>query len=169
MPSKGFSYQRNNLITKELHKKFEEENGFKIEFKLFSTIILESNKIIFNVVADDPAGFKLPENMGYLVVTRYKTKKKPIDWINSVKYRRAVYFTNLHSFGYMHHLKWCQFAIARFKYHEIYKFEPCRFLTRKIAKNVKEGTIYFNWQNSDFWSTSKLDRLYNKTYKNKEE
>lgn len=169
MPAKGYFYSRNNIITKDLHQRFIEENDVEIDFKTFQKVILESNQVIFNIIADEPEGFKLPEGMGYLVVTRYRTTKKPIDWVNSKKYKRAVYLPNLHSFGYISHIMWCKFAIARFKYNEIYKFEPCRFLSRKVAANTKAGLTYFSWQNSDFWNTSKLDRLYNKTYKNKEE
>lgn len=165
MPSKGFTYSRNNVLSKTLYDKFIEDSGIDISYATFREIILESNQTIFDIICNDAEGFKIPENMGYWVVTKYKSKKKATDWINSKKYKRAVYLTNLHSFGYIHHIKWCKFAIARFKFANIYKFEAARFLKRKVAKNVKEGKAYFNWQNSDFWSTSKLDRMYNRKYK----
>lgn len=169
MPAKGTSYHRNNIISKELYKKFLDEFKMEIDYETFVDIILESNSIIFDIIANEPTGFKIPENMGYWVVTKYKTKKKPIDWKNSRRLKKQVYLTNLHSFGYVYHIKWCKFAIARFKFNEIYKFSSCRFLARKVAQNGKNGFTYFNWKNSDFWNTFKLDRTYYKKYKNKQD
>ena len=169
MPCLNYRRRRNNIITKKLYQTFKESNDIDIDFKTFQKIILESNSVIFDVVANEPTGFKLPEGMGYLVVTKYKSNKKPIDWVNSRRLKKAVYLPNLHSFGYISHIKWCKFSIARFKYNEIYKYESGRELSRKVSANTKAGMDYFNWQNSDFWNTSKLDRLYNRKYKNKEE
>lgn len=169
MPAKGYSQRRNNIITKDLYKTFKKDTGIEIDYKTFQNIIIESNSTIFDIVANEATGFKLPEGMGYLVVTKYKSKKKSVDWQNSKRLKRAVYLTNLHSFGFISHIKWCKFSIARFKFNEIYKFESARNLARKVSANTIAGMTYFNWQNSDFWNTSKLDRLYNRKYKNKEE
>ena len=168
MPSKGYRRTRNNVISEKFFNSIKKDSKLEIDYKTFQKIILESNSTIFDIVANEPTGFKLPEGLGYLVVTKYKSNKKPIDWKNTHKYKKVIYLTNLHSFGYISHIKWCKFSIARFKYNEIYKFEPCRYLTRKVSANTKAGVTYFNWQNSDFWSTSKLDRLYNRKYKTQE-
>lgn len=166
MPSKGFHYRRNNIITKKLHKKFLLETGLDIDYQTYKNIILDSNQVIFDTIANDPAGFKLPENLGYIIVTKYKTDKKSTDWQNSKKYKKTIYHTNLHSFGKRGHIKWSKLAIARFKFNRIYKFKACRFLARKVSHNITENKVdYFTWKNTDFYSSSKLDRFYNKKFK----
>jgi hypothetical protein len=169
MPSKGYKRKRNNIITEELYKSFKEENAIEIDYETFRNIILKSNGIIVDIIANEALGFKLPESMGYIVVTKYKSNKKAIDWKNTKKYGKVIYHTNLHSFGYTSHIKWCKFSLARFKFNQIYKFEFARDFTRRVSSNTKKGMTYFTWNNSDFWNTSKLERFYNRTYKNNEE
>jgi hypothetical protein len=164
MPSLGTKYRsgkREQIISKELHKRFQEENpSIEIDYNTFRTIIIESNKLIHDFVANSEDGFKLPAGLGYLVVTKYKSKKKAIDWKNSNRLGKHVYFTNAHSLGYISHIKWYKSYIVDFYMARIYKFEPYRLLTRMVAKNTKEGKKYHQWVNSDFWTNNKTKKLH---------
>lgn len=161
MPNLGTAYKtgpRDLIVTKDFYNDFIKETNIKISYDIFRNIILESNKEIANMVANDDESFKLPENMGYVAVTKYKSKKKPIDWKNSLLLGKRITLPNLHSFGYIYHIHWFKAGLATFAFKQIFKLEPCRLLKREVAKNAKEGKEYNKWDTSDFWSKTKTLR-----------
>lgn len=165
MPAKGSTLDsgpRDMVIDEEFYKKVKDKYNLDIDYKTFKNIILTSNNAIKEIIANDEGGFKLPENLGYIVVTKYKSKKRPIDWVATKKLKKVVYLPNLHSFGYIHHIKWFRIGLTvNFGTADVYKFESCRDLSRSVAKNVKEYKVYHTWSNSDFWSSSKtLKRIF---------
>ena len=170
MPAKNSKLKfgkRYNPLSPELHKRFVKETGSKLDYKTFVKIIKTTNEKIRIAAAEEEAGVELPERMGLLLVTKYKSKKRPIDWVATNKLGTGVKvpFLNLHSFGYTCHVKWVKLGMVSFKHNDIYKFEPYRILKRHVAKNFKGGKTYFKWENSDFLSTTKLERFYNKVFK----
>src|SRR5688572_19566701 len=141
MPSKNTTLEngpRFNPLNKELYNKFVETSGINIDFKTFVNIVRTTNDIIRKSVAEEEAGVKLPENLGIIVVTKYKSAKIPLDWVNTLKFGTKVPLLNLHSFGYIHHIKWVKVGV-RCANEFIYKLQPYRILKRAVAKNVKEG------------------------------
>lgn len=166
MPAAGTTYitgNRDLIFSKDLYKKIREKYNISLTDKEIKNIILESNSEIASIVSDTGDSFKLPEGIGYLVVTKYKSKKKPIDWKNSIRLKRKVLLPNLHSFGYIHHIKWFKRGVATFAFSDIYKIIPVRTLQRSVAHNIKAGKLYDNWTISDFWSRAKtLKKLYSK-------
>ena len=107
MPAANTHYNfpnRDQVLCPVLWKEFKEKNNSDISYKDFTTIVKESNKKICNTVIEDENGFKLPENLGYLCVIKYKTKRKAINWPDTKKYGKKIYFLNLHSFGYRYHI-----------------------------------------------------------------
>lgn len=167
MPSKncGLKYgDRFNPLNKELYNKFIEETAINIDFKTFLTIVRKTNEIIKESIIEEEAGVKLPENLGHIIVTKYKSKRIAWDWYNTLKYNTKVPHLNLHSFGFIHHIKWFIIGVkcANVK---IYKLEPYRILKRGVAKSIKEGKKYFQWENSDLWSSTKMERRFEKFYK----
>jgi hypothetical protein len=89
MPAKGSHYHfpdRKQVLSPELWKAYKEKSGKDISYSDFTNIIKESNKKIFQFVLEDENGFKLPENLGYLCIIKYKTKKKAINWADTKKY-----------------------------------------------------------------------------------
>lgn len=167
MPAKNTTLRngpRDTVLTKKFYDKVIKKLGINIDIKTFNNVIVKSNEQIQKVVADEEGGFKIPENMGYLVVTKYKSKKQPIDWVNTKKLKKTVYLPNLHSFGYIHHIKWFRMGLTiNFGTYDVYKFEPCREIKRRVSKNVKEYKTYHSWVTADFWTSSKtLKRIINK-------
>lgn len=155
MPALNTHYttgKRDLVIDKEFYEQFIKETNAKIDYATFREIILESNKLIADIIVNDDTGFKLPEQLGYLVVTKYQSNKKPIDWINTRKFKRPIYLTNLHSFGFVHHIKWFKKYAANLKLKESYRIEPCREFKRNVAASVKSGKQYHVWQKSDFYN-----------------
>jgi len=169
MPSKGSKLrdgERFNPINVKFHKQFLEENpGIDIDFKTFRQIIWNTNKDIADAIAEDETGVKFYAELGNMVVTKYKSsKKQPIDWKNTLLLHKTVPLLNLHSFGNIYHIKWFRID-SRNKGIYSYKFVPYRTLKRKVAQLIKGGKKYFHWQDTDFWSATKLERVFNKFYK----
>lgn len=168
MPAKNSGLkcgERFNPLNKSLWKEFVKESGIEITYEMFREIIWTTNAIICDAAANEEAGVELPELLGHVVVTKYKSTKVPVDWVNSKKLGKKIPLLNLHSFGYIHHIKWFKMN-AIFKNRYIYKFQPYRSLSRMVAANIKKGKKYHKWENSDFWSKTKLARVFNKFYKN---
>ena len=167
MPAKGTSLkhgERFNPLNKQLWKAFVEETGIQIDYATFRSIIWTTLDIMRESISGEEAGIELYENLGHIVVTKYKSKKQATDWVNSKKLGRKIPLLNLHSFGYVHHIKWFKMG-TRFRHRYIYKFEPYRILKREVARQIKSGKKYFKWENSDFWSTTKMDRTFQKFFK----
>lgn len=159
MPAKGSSYKsgkRNVILDKKFFNSLRETTGLDIDDDIIRQIVIESNLEIAESIKADDDGFKLPENLGYIVVTKYKSKKKPVDWVNTHKYKKKIYLTNLHSFGYIHHIKWYKRGVTSFAFKDVYKLQPARLLTRDVAKSVKSGKLYHSWSNDDFLSKNKI-------------
>src|SRR5689334_9320632 len=119
MPAKGFYYSRDTVISEEFFNQFlEEYPEYKelIDYQQFKNIIFDSNKSIADIIGNDSQGFKLPENMGFIAVTKYKSKKKAIDWKNSKEFNKKIFHVNLHSFGFTHHIRWFKAGIAKFSH-----------------------------------------------------
>ena len=168
MPSKGYSYHRENIIDKKFFEKFiqqypEYEN--QLDYNQFKDVILDSNKEFANIIINDENGIKLPVNLGYIVVSRFKAKNKAIDWNSTNKYGKKIYHNNLHTFGYTLHIKWFKAGIAKFPRNRIFKFEACRSLKRSIAKQGQQGNTFLEWKATDFWTASKLERTFRKQFK----
>lgn len=166
MPALGKGYKtgkRDLVIDKQFCNDLRAATGLDIDDKLIREIILDSNKEISNLVINSEDGFKLPENMGYIVVTKYKSKKRAIDWVNSKRLKKKIFLPNLHSFGYTHHIHWFKKGLTQFAFKDVYKLVPSRLLSRGVAKSVKDGKLYDTWTSSDFWNKSKtLRKIYTK-------
>lgn len=168
MPAKGCGYQfpnRDHVLSPKLWKSYKEKTGSDISYQQFSDIIKEGNKKIFEAIIEDESGFKLPENLGYLCVIKYKTKKKAINWIDTKKYGKKIYYLNLHSFGYRYHIKWFKTGISRFSFNEVYKFAPLRIMRTEVSKQVRNLKNYNEWNLKDFWGFNKLEKLVHKKLK----
>src|SRR6188474_1890745 len=101
---------------------------------MFIKIIRTTNEKIRKAATEEEAGVELPENMGLLLVTKYKSKKRATDWAatNKLGNGTKVPHINLHSFGYIYHIKWVKIGIVNFQNNDIYKFEPYRILKRQV-------------------------------------
>jgi hypothetical protein len=168
MPAKGSHYNlpdRDQVLSIKLWKAFKEKHEIEISYSDFTKIVKETNKKIHNLVIEDENGFKLPENLGYLCVIKYKTKKKAINWADTKKYGKTIYYLNLHSFGYRCHIKWFKTGISRFAFNEVYKFAPLKTLRAGVSKAFKADKNYHEWNLKDFWGFNKLEKLVHKKLK----
>jgi hypothetical protein len=168
MPSRTLlAGKRYNPLTMKLWRAFKRDRQIDIPFEDFKNIIWTTNQLMAEGISEEEAGIELYERLGNIVVTKYKNtnkKKIPIDWVNSKRLGRRIPLLNLHSFGYMVHIKWFK-MVCLFKNRRIYRFVPYRVVARAVAANVKKGKRYHSWDDSDFWSTTRLQRRFSKFYK----
>lgn len=166
MPSKGTKYlsgKRDLVFDKNFYNSFIKETNIDIDYKTFKNIIIESNKEIANIIINEDTGFKLPYDLGYFVVTKYKSKKKPLDWKNTLKLNKKIPLLNIHSFGFIYHIKWFKRgSMKTIKFKNCFKAEFCRDVKRSVSKNIKNGIVYHEWSNNDFWSPRLIKKIFNK-------
>lgn len=159
-------------LSRVFHKKFMQETGITIDYNTFRKIIVTNTQNIANSIINEPEGVQLPEQMGCIVVTKYKpfNKETPraTDYGNMIKTGKYVPFLNLHSFGYMYNIRWYKIG-SRAKNIKLYYLYRCRPLKRGVAKSIKAGTNFFQWSDSDMWNLSKLERRFNKRFKKEED
>lgn len=151
MPAKGTKLRtgdRLRLVNQTLYRRFKKENPeTDISYLTFSTIINECNETSAIKVLDNISGYKMPEQMGYLAVTKFKPKRRQVDFNKTKQIGQTVYHTNFHSFGYSPHIQWFSSQITKCKFHQIYKFKPETKFSRGAAARMKAGKSYneFNY------------------------
>lgn len=133
---------RHGFINIESYKR-----GFKakypdtdVTYTQYIAVLKASNAKIRDIVLDNPLGFKLPYDLGYVTVDRYMPNgrsRKPIDWPATLKFGYRIPLLNLHSFGHIYMIK--LFANTLVKPMLVYKFNAHRILKRMLAKRVKAG------------------------------
>jgi len=163
--TKGYLGNRECIINLKFYRQFKKETGIDIDYKTFKDIIVSSNLKIRDIVLEnDSTGFKLPETLGYLIINKFRTKNKPVDFKNTKKYNKTIYLPNMHSLQYLYVIKWVKRAQTNTLATNSYKFVAVRDFKRKTAANIKKGYQYHTWTNSDFWSPKKVKSiLYRQT------
>lgn len=85
---------------------------------------------------------ELPFNLGAFKIIKYKTRVKYINWKETKRLGKYVYYLNLHSDGYSYKFKWDK-SKARFYGQNLYKFKLKRVISRSLAKGIKENKLEF--------------------------
>src|SRR3954462_4005774 len=122
MPNKGSVRRRvlpRSLIKGNVFKAFSKHTGKK-DRKQFDLIAHALFSRMAEYIKDDIEGFKLPFNMGILMVIRYKPRHKRINVRRSVQLGQLVYYQNLHSFGDSIAVTWIKPEYLRYRNMECY-------------------------------------------------
>lgn len=142
---------RVGFINRSTYKAFKEKYpGENITYKDFITILKASNMAIRDHILENPLGFKLPYNFGYLTVDKFKGLNHyvAVDWINTRKFGKIIPLTNLHSFGYFYKIK--IYKNPKVKPLQVYKMEAHRLIKRALAAKIKGGKDYLQIDRSYF-------------------
>lgn len=154
--------ERYNFLNISFWRKFKKETGIDIEYRDFISIIDFSNRKIKEKVVNNISGFKLPEQLGYLAISKYKSKERKIDYNKSKQLNTKVYFTNFHSKGFDARIMWYINQIASCRNIHEYKFVPDREFTHMKSAQLKAGKNYNSYNYDDFKMKKiriNLDRL----------
>jgi len=87
--------------------------------------------------------FVLPLNMGTFRIVKYKTNRRYIDWNNTKKYGKYIYFNNLHSDGFSYKFKWVKDDLPNFAGKTVYGFQLGRHISRRLGKGIKQNKLEF--------------------------
>ena len=162
MAAKGSKFKignRTSTMNKELYHRYVEDTKSTIDFDTFKKIINTCNDEVINCILDDISGFKLPYNLGYIVVTKFKGRYTKPDYKNTLIYNKTIPLLNLHSFGFIYRIAWFKSTNAKGMYSNSrlfpYKLNFNRIFKRALAKKIKAGKSYDSWKPSDFWSVNK--------------
>lgn len=155
---------REGFVNRESYNLFIEKNkDSKITYEQYILILKNSLRITKQYILENPLGFKMPNNLGYITVCKYKpkTNRTPIDWVASKKLGKHVPLTNLHTFGYMYSIN----LYANPTIHSIknYQFVPHRKLKRELGAQLKSGfNQHIHVDKSYFSRRFNIDNLLNK-------
>ena len=114
----------------------------------FQKVISDFNKGVAEALLDGKE-FQMPAAMGLFRIVKSKSNKvitrkhSAINWEETNKIGKIVYFVNQHSDGYRYKLKWDRPNQSARNSNQYY-FVPCRALKRTLAKIIKARTTdYF--------------------------
>lgn len=129
---------RVNFINREAYNVYKQKYpNSKITYNQFIAVLKQSTSLIRDHILDNPLGFKLPYNLGYIAVDKFKAKDTyvAVDWKATRRLGKRVPLTNLHSFGYMYKIKF--FPNPKMNPIKNYVFNAHRVLNRLLGANIK--------------------------------
>lgn len=170
MPAKGSVLMYGNrdyVFNTDFYKNvLQKEKKVEFDYKQCKNIIDHSNKIIADIIKTEVDGFKLPFGFGYLCPVKYVPAKPMINWKETNKIGKRVYFTNMHTEGFSCRVQWFRVGrITNMNFNEVYKFKSYKTLSNAVSKAFAAGKTYVEWSVSDFMEKSRLENLYNKKYR----
>ena len=170
MPAKNTHLKfgkRDLVFGPKFHKELQKTKNLTLSYADSKAAINAANENIAQVILQEEDGFKLPFGLGYICISRFKSTTLSVDWATTKKIGKKTYFTNLGTFGDSIAIRWFKVGIAPMKIAllDIFKFRPCRKLSRSASKKFKDGKQYCEWQVSDFYEKGRLETLYDKKFR----
>jgi hypothetical protein len=125
---------KNDFVKKKVNE--------KVSWQQYYYIV---NYILKNIVDDLFSGrsFNIPLGLGSVRILKYKNNAKYIDWENTKKYGKYIYFNNFHSDGYRYRVFWDKSVSKIFKNKLMYGFKLSREHNRALAKGIKDNKYEF--------------------------
>lgn len=152
-----------NLLNSETLKKFYEKHPNyegKVDIRTFKAVVTDFNGRLKQGVIDTRDGIEMPENLGYLIITRCnKPKKKNLDFASSIKYGQKVSHRNWDSDNYLAKICYSNYSLKyRFSDRELWGFKPGKTFRQAVSSAFPES-----YQNYILLSSkTKLSELYKK-------
>ena len=170
MPAKNTSLKfgdRDMIFSKKFHRTLQKTKDLKLSYADSKMAIDKANDNIAQIILTEHDGFKLPFGLGYICITKFKSKKLSIDWDTTKKIGKKTYFTNLGTLGNSISIKWFKVGKAPMTvaFLDIFKFRSCRKLSRSASKRFKEGKEYYEWSVNDFYEKGRLETLYDRKFR----
>jgi hypothetical protein len=168
-----FKYgHRNYIFNLAFWKRLKEEKKLQLSYKQAKQVLDKSQEIISDVIVEEEDGFKLPFGLGYIVVTKFISKKPAKDWKKSKELGKDVYFTNLNTLGFSVRVAWYGYlhqSNRNYFFREIYMFKTSEYLSKRVSKAFAAGKKYIEWDQADFVSKGRLEKLYQDKIKMKDD
>lgn len=131
---------RKGYINRQTYNDFVEKYPTTtITYQQFIQTLKQSNAAAREYILTNELGFKLPYNLGYIAVTKFKQKEtyKVTDWKNTNILKKIIPLTNFHSFGWMFKIK--MYKNKKITPLQVYQMTAHRIIKRMLAAKIKEG------------------------------
>lgn len=155
---------RKGFINRVSYKDFiNQYPDSKVTYDEYISVLKESTVAVRDFVLTNELGFKLPFNLGYIAVDKFKPSKNmvAVDWVNSRKLKRLIPLTNFHTMGFMYKIK--LYKNPRVKPLQAYEMQAHRILKRMLAANIKQRKEnYISIDRTYFSKRFNIDTYLNK-------
>lgn len=127
---------------KDYVKDKDKKSPYHVSNDIYRNILESYYKEIRNHILEKGLTFKFPCNLGEFKIVKKKIdfsksmQKRNVDWANTLKYGKKVYYVNEHTGGYKYLYMWDK-AKGKLKNISKYKFVPTRCNKRKLASYIK--------------------------------
>lgn len=120
--------------------KYKDNRLYNIKYKLYKNLIVDYYTSIMNEIFRGYR-YKLPHRLGYLYITKRlvnirKLTNHGINWVESVKNKKVVYYLNSHSKNYIYRFMWRK-ENTKVPNLYFYKFVASRTNKRNLAQIIK--------------------------------
>ncbi len=102
---------------------------------------LINHKFVEHVMAPSQGNSLYISGLGLFFIRKYKPKKKLIDFHNTLKYNKKIYFENEHTNGYVYKFVWRPDYKSN-KYFHMYYFKETRYNKRELKNKINNGADY---------------------------
>lgn len=132
-----FRAKTKNLLNKELHKAFIKKypKYEELDSNAFKQIISTYNGKMQDAVINHRDGVKLPESLGYVLITKCdRPKGSNTDFAASLKYGKKVNHANWDSDNYLAKICYTNYSLKyRFSDRELWGFTPVKQFKSAVA------------------------------------
>ena len=131
-----FRGKSKNLLNKALYNEFIEKHpNTGLDLGKFKEIVTKYNGMLREGAIEHRDGIKLPESLGYLVITKCdRPKKENTDFAASAKYGKKVNHANWDSDNYLAKICYTNYAVRyRFTDRELWGFTPVKQFKSAVA------------------------------------
>lgn len=143
---------QNDYKLKDAYKYFVTKYNYKngviprtIEYNTYRNIVEDFNKEVWNHILYKSRSYKLPLQLGEIVVNRkmlntselITPNKLKIDWNLTRKYDKKIYHLNEHRNGGVYKIKWR--GNKKFINCKLFSFTPTRKIKRTLAHILKNN------------------------------
>jgi len=135
--STSFHNQKTLNKFKEKYPKYKD-----LTIKEFKNIISEFNRTMRESVVDSRDGIKLPENLGYVLITKTIVEKgtRNIDYNLSSKYKKVVNHANWDSDNYLAKISYTNYRMKYvFRSRGIWGFTPSSTFKKSVSGTFAEN------------------------------
>lgn len=137
MSTKNYSVQ---LVNRELYEDWKKESGYEIPWTDFLNVWHTICREIWETVATNQYGIRLPYYLGDLLVRYVKKYRPPIDNGDSIEAQKPIECLNWHSNGKVAKVIWTIHYARRFnKSCRIMSFQPFYLMSRRVSEAVMDN------------------------------
>lgn len=151
---------KNNITLKNIWRTYPYRHNLKsshyVSQKKFTDIAKYFFSLLSEQIIDFGYEYKLPQRMGHLMVRKFKSDKRQVDWNSTKKFfgeenknlpkgeKKIIYHSNKHSAGY--NARWWWRKEHYISFNLPYKFTAIRKNKRSLAKKIKSDNVILKYK-----------------------